>query len=198
MYVCYVYRLKSKSKQNLRLMKNHDVLDFSTLYKEHWERLFKQIIRILPDEEDACDVVQQTFVDLWEIRDKIHEIKSVQSFLFIMARNIAFKRLKRSLRDEAYFDHYLNRKSELTEVVDEWLFYKEMNSMLNHEIEQLPSKMKEMFVLSRLEGLSYVEIAERLGKSDKTVKKQISNAIKILKLKLGLKYSLPFLAILLF
>jgi len=179
-------------------MKNHDVMDFSTIYKEHWERLFKQIIRILPDEEDACDVVQQTFVDLWEIRDKLCEIKSIRCFLFIMARNIAFKRLKRSLRDEAYFDHYLNINNELTGMVDEWLFYKEMNSLLNHEIEQLPSKMKEMFVLSRFEGLSYSEISERLGKSDKTVKKQISNALKILKRKLGVKYTLPFLAIILF
>lgn len=179
-------------------MNNQDLFDFSTLYKEHWENLFKQIIRILPDEDEATDVVQQTFVDLWDIREKLSEIRSIRSFLFIMARNIAFKRLKQSLKEETYRNNFANNYAATESLVDDWLVYKELSTLIDHEVEHLPSKMKEMFILSRFEGLSYAEIAERLGKSDKTVKKQISNAIKILKLKLSAKYSTPLLLILFF
>lgn len=56
--------------------------DFEVLYDEYWEKLFKQVIRILPDEDEAVDVVQQTFVDLWAIRERIPQIKSLKSFLF--------------------------------------------------------------------------------------------------------------------
>ena len=115
-----------------------------------------------------------------------------------MARNNAFKRLKRLMRSEAYLQSFYAPANQARQVLEEWLQYKELDQLLQHEIDLLPSKMKEIFVLSRYEGLSYAEIAEKLGKSDKTVKKQVSNAIKILKLKLNLKYALPFLVFLLF
>ncbi|WP_312135340.1 sigma-70 family RNA polymerase sigma factor [Sphingobacterium sp.] len=172
--------------------------DFSALYQQYWERIFKQIIRILPDEDEVADVVQQTFVDLWEIRQKLPEIQNLSSFIFVMARNNAFKRLKRLMRSEAYMLSYSAPATQADLVLEEWLQYKELHQLLHLEIDRLPTKMKEMFVLSRYEGLSYTEIAGKLGKSDKTVKKQVSNAIKILKLRLNLKYSLPFLVFLLF
>ena len=65
-------------------MEDHVDFDFSALYQQYWERLFKQIIRILPDEDEVADVVQQTFVDLWEIRLKLPEI---QKFILLYIYN---------------------------------------------------------------------------------------------------------------
>ncbi|ERJ60408.1 RNA polymerase sigma-70 factor [Sphingobacterium paucimobilis] len=170
--------------------------DFETLYDEYWEKLFKQIIRILPDEDDAIDVVQQTFVDLWAIRERIPQIKSLKSFLFIMARNLAFRQLKERLKNEQYRAYYASHYDTSPLVTEQQMDFKELNTILESHINQLPEKMKEVFLLSRKSNLSYLEIAKQLNISDKTVKKQINNALKILKLKIDDDY-IPYLLLIL-
>ena len=68
---------------------------------------------------------------------------------------------------------------------DDNLREKELMSLLKNEIDRLPEKMREVFILHRTEELSYKDIAERLGISDKTAKQQVYNAVKILKTKIG-------------
>src|SRR5690606_16277594 len=74
---------------------------------------------------------------------------------------------------------------------------KELSALLDAEIENLPERMREVFLLSRKEHLSYKEIAERLNISDQTVKKQIYNSLKYLRLKIDKEY-IPYLTLLLF
>ncbi|MNY46224.1 RNA polymerase sigma factor [compost metagenome] len=71
-------------------------------------------------------------------------------------------------------------------ITDNQLREKELIAVIEKEVSLLPTKMREMFEMSRNEGLSHKEIAEKLGVSDLTVKKQVSNAVKILKGKLRL------------
>ncbi|WP_185212305.1 RNA polymerase sigma-70 factor [Sphingobacterium mizutaii] len=170
--------------------------DFETLYEEFWENLFKQVIRILPDEDDVVEVVQQTFLDLWEIRERIPQIKSLKSFLFIMARNLAFKQLKERLKSEQYRDYYASHFTTISNVTERQIEFKELNTILEDHINNLPERMKEIFLLSRKSNLSYIEIAQHLNISDKTVKKQINNALKILKVKIDQDY-IPYLLLIL-
>ncbi|WP_316793191.1 RNA polymerase sigma factor [Pedobacter frigoris] len=169
--------------------------DVSAIYEEHWAALFKQMMRILLDEDEAADVVQQTFLDLLEMKEKIPEIKSIKSFLFIMSRNIAFKKLRRNLANATYLDFYAGQYKEESPILEEWIVFKELNQVLEIEIDKLPPKMKEVFILSRNYDMSYIEIARKLNISDKTVKKQISNAIKILRLKVDKEYQPLLLAL---
>ncbi|WP_140939317.1 RNA polymerase sigma factor [Sphingobacterium lumbrici] len=170
-------------------------LDISVLYRDHWEGLFKQMMRILLDEDEAADVVQQTFLDLLEMKEKISGIKSIKSFLFIMARNIAFKKLRRNLTNTTYLNFYTGQYKEGSPLLEEWIMFKELDQLIESEIDKLPAKMKEVFILSRNFDMSYIEIAQKLNISDKTVKKQISNAIKILRLKVDQEYQPLLLAV---
>lgn len=171
--------------------------DIAVLYQEYWESLFKQMMRILLDEDEAADVVQQTFLDLLEMKEKIPEIKSVKSFLFIMGRNLAFKKLRRKLVSDSYRDFYANQYKEASSLIEEWIVFKELDDLIEKEIDKLPHKMKEIFILSRHAEMSYSEIAKKLNISDKTVKKQISNALKLIRLKVDKEYQPLLLAILL-
>src|SRR5690606_24300320 len=65
---------------------------FSVLYDAHWELLFQYVMRILPDEQDVADVVQETFITFWESNIDADRLKSVKSYLLVIARNLAFKR----------------------------------------------------------------------------------------------------------
>lgn len=170
-------------------------VDFEQIYKQHWERIYKQVIRIIPEEEEAIDIVQQTFTDLWEIRAKIPQIKSLKSFLFIMARNLSFRRLKDIIKHEENLNSYATHYCKYNSALEQELDFKELNTMIQSHIDLLPDKMKTIFLLSRKSHLSYLEIAEELNISDKTVKKQISNAIKILKTKIDKEY-IPYLMVL--
>lgn len=172
-------------------------LDISALYHQYWESLFKQMMRILLDEDEAADVVQQTFLDLLEMKEKIPEIKSVKSFLFIMGRNLAFKKLRRKLVNDTYRDFYASQYKEASSLIEEWIVFKELDDLIEKEIGKLPNKMKEIFILSRHAEMSYSEIAKKLSISDKTVKKQISNALKLIRLKVDKDYQPLLLAILL-
>jgi len=171
--------------------------DFGELYKTYWERLFLQIIRILPNENEAADVVQQTFVNLWEMRDRIPQIHNLKSFVFIMARNLAFKRLKENLKEEGYRNFFAAHYQSAVSSTEDHVEYRELSLLMDSYIEKLPDRMKEVFLLSRKSDLSHAEIAEKLNISHTTVKKQISNALKILRLSLQSQY-FPYLYFLFF
>lgn len=165
---------------------------FAQLYEQFWETLLKYVIRILPDEDEACDVVQETFLTLWELRTTIPKLKSIKAYLLVIARNLAFKQLRAKLANTDMIDFYTVQYADAYHSIDQHLESKELGVALEAEIQQLPLKMREVFLLSRQQHLSYKEISERLNISDKTVKKQIHNALKLLRMKVDEEY-IPYL-----
>ncbi|WP_188505679.1 RNA polymerase sigma factor [Parapedobacter pyrenivorans] len=161
---------------------------FSMLYDAHWERLFRYVVRILPDEDDVADVVQETFILFWESDFDAREFNSVEAYLLVIARNLAFKRfreqLKRTQFEQRLMDHFGGGNSDM--LMD--IHTKELSQLIDAEVDKLPERMREVFTLSRKEHLSYKEIAERLNISDETVKKQISKSLRHLRLKLNEEY----------
>lgn len=165
---------------------------FAQVYEQYWETLLKYVIRILPDEDEACDVVQETFLTLWELRNTIPKLKSIKAYLLVIARNLAFKQLRAKLATTDMIDFYAAQYADTYHRMDQHLESKELGVALEEEIQQLPEKMREVFLLSRQQHLSYKEISERLNISDKTVKKQIHNALKLLRMKVDEEY-IPYL-----
>lgn len=165
---------------------------FAQLYEQFWETLLKYVIRILPDEDEACDVVQETFLTLWELRTTIPKLKSIKAYLLVIARNLAFKQLRAKLANTDMIDFYTAQYANAYHSIDQHFESKELGVALEAEIQQLPLKMREVFLLSRQQHLSYKEISERLNISDKTVKKQIHNALKLLRMKVDEEY-IPYL-----
>ena len=169
---------------------------FSLLYDTHWEPLFRYVMRILPDEHDVADVVQETFIICWESAIDANRLKSVRSYLLVIARNLAFKRFRERLKqtkfEQRLIDHYGGVDADMLA----GMHTKELARLIEAEVEKLPARMREVFTLSRREHLSYKEIAARLKISDETVKKQISKSLKHLRLKLDDEY-IPYLIILL-
>jgi len=161
---------------------------FSAVFDTYWERLFRYVIRILPDEQDVADIVQETFIAFWEAKRGSGSVKSVKAYLFVIARNLAFQRLREQLKQidvENRLVNYYGKADDSTLVA---LHTKELSDLIDAEVEKLPERMREVFTLSRKEHLSYKEIAEKLQISDQTVKKQISKALKFLRLRIDDEY----------
>ena len=188
---------KEKDRIRLNQLMAGNELVFSDVYNTYWESLFRYVIRILPDEDDVADIIQETFVTFWELRSRLENVKSIKAYLFVMARNLAFRRFRERLKQGMVVDKLVDFYGETDNSMDQAFHAKELSDLIDAEIEKLPEKMREVFVLSRKEHLSYKEIAERLEISDQTVKKQISNSLKYLRLKIDEEY-IPYLIILLF
>ena len=178
----------NKNTHHIRILGTEEESSFSTIYDAYWERLFRYVIRILPDENDVADIVQETFIAFWEMRGKLENIKCIKSYLFVIARNLAFKRFREQVKhgdiERRLVDHYGEADESMLAKIDT----QELSDIIDAEVDKLPERMREVFVLSRKEHLSYKEIAERLKISDQTVKKQINKSLKHLRLRLDEDY----------
>ena len=155
---------------------------FGEIYSRYWDKLYIYTAKAIRDKEAAKDIIQEIFVSLWQRRQSLKNTQSLSGYLFTAARFKGITYIQRNLKNSgceaSLVAHFTGRQDSLNELLDA----KELNTIINKKVERLPEKMKEVYILSRNEQLSYKEIAERLQISDKTVKKQISNALKFFKL----------------
>ncbi|KLT64712.1 RNA polymerase sigma-70 factor [Pedobacter sp. BMA] len=162
-----------------------DRLAFDEIYDRYWQRLFLYVVKVIRDKPAAEDIVQDIFISLWNRRGDISGQTSLSGYLFTAARFKGISHvqgeLKKGKHVESLIRHLTTRQDTLNEAIDA----KELNAIINREVEQLPAKMRDVFILSRHDQLSHKEISEKLSISDKTVKKQINNALKHFKLVLN-------------
>ena len=131
------------------------------------------------DWDQAREISQNTFVNIWERRKSISDINAVKSYLFTTAKNNAldFKRREKKdvLKGEAY-EHIVTHESRFS---DEDLSM--FRNHLNLIIKKLKPKNRRIFELSKFEGLTYQEIADHLDISKRAVEDNIARTLRILK-----------------
>ena len=169
----------------IRLLKEGDRKAFSEFYDALWERVFKYVLAILHEPDDAVDVVQDTFVSLWQQRNQLGEIASIEHFVFSIAKYKALRYIRRNIRTRNYLASLSGFQPDDTSGIDDRIDAAQMLQIVDAEVAALPEKMRAVFLLSRTENLSHKEIANRLQISEKTVKKQINNVLRVLRKKLG-------------
>lgn len=173
--------LLNNDKELLGRIKNGDEVAFELVFHRYKGYLLDFIRRSLPKEEDAEGLVQEVFVKLWMNRHKIDPSKSLNAFLFTIARNEIYDRLRKLLSKRKYLEELYYSSRESDEQSEKQMEYDELKETVDNLVGQLPEKRREIFMLSREEGLSYKEIAIRLGISENTVDSQIRKALSYLK-----------------
>lgn len=174
---------------------------FSEIYSSYYPRLFRFAKEYVGNVEDAENLVQDMFMYLWNNSTFLNTVVNLNAFLFTLIKNRSIDFLRQQLRRErtSYslletMEYELNL--EALEVIDENLMLdNNLEQKIQEAIQSLPEKCREIFMLSRVEGLKYSEIAEKLHLSTSTVDNQIGIALK--KLRVKLKDHLPLLIFLL-
>lgn len=163
------------------------------LFRSHFNSLCFFATGYVKDFGNAREIVQASFVALWEKRQSIDPAKSVRSYLTTSVRN----RCINYLRDHKKYSHdlllleeagYQKEKSESDKLVE-----KELEKKIASAIGELPEKCREIFLLSRHENLRYQQIADRLKISVKTVETQMSKALQHMRLRLAEYLTMLFL-----
>lgn len=176
------------------LLKQGDRVAFTEIYNRHKGELYVYACKIVKDEELAADLVQDVLISLWDRREAVVFKSSIAAYLFTALRYKFFDWVDKQKVRADYAASFQSFIDEGEWVTDNAIAEKELMAFVEQQIEQLPDKMRAVFLLSYKENLSYKEIGQRLHISEKTAHNQGNNALKILKVKLGMFAVLLFLS----
>ena len=174
---------------NLELLirlKNGDILAFDELYKLYSHKLFSFVFRILKDEDDSDDIVQEVFLKIWTHREKLGDYKLLNSFIFTIAYNNSISLIRKRISSTKYVEYLrvLSVNQPQANFITE-IELIELNNKVENLISNLPKRQKQIFLLHREKGLTYPEIAAELEISKNTVENHMVKALKYLRQNLN-------------
>jgi len=186
-------------EQLLQLMQDGSGEAFTELYKRHWPSVYRNAMRLLRSRADAEDVVQQLFESIWNRRSRLDIRGSFAAYLFTGARYSAIHLVEKNIEKYACVSSLAaDLEKNAHPSIESGMDAKALEITIDGIVDTLPVRMKEVFLLSRKENLTHKEIAERLNISEETVKKQVYNALKLIRQHLGKSVSLGCLIVLLY
>lgn len=167
------------------LLKTGDQIAFAEIYERYKRVLFVHACKRLSSRDEAEDLIHDVFAALWKRRSVIEIKTELAGYLYAAVRNQVFKSIARRQTESGYLESIWQPVETGTCVTDHLVREKALLALIEREIAALPPKMQEVFRMSRNEHLSHKEIAQKLHLSEKTVKNQVNNALKILRVRLG-------------
>jgi RNA polymerase sigma-70 factor, ECF subfamily len=181
-YFCVMVIINGIKEETLvRRLMNADQTAFELLFRFYYPGLVTFATQIVLDPDEAEEIVQDFFVRLWTGRKEINRSKNLKSYFFTSVKNRALNYLKKEKVNEKI-------RQELKKMTEEdWLYQpdlfveSELQTRIKTAFGKLSPRTREVFSLSRFQGLSNEQIAKQLAISKRTVETQISNALKILR-----------------
>ncbi|QSW87994.1 RNA polymerase sigma-70 factor [Flavobacterium endoglycinae] len=168
----------------LNLLKQDDQLAYTEIFERYSRLLVNHAYKILSNKDEANDVVQEVFLSIWNKRFELAVTGSLSSYLYKAVKNKILNHIAHEKVVSRYADSISNFIENEYVFADSKLREKELEAIIAKEIAALPQKMREVFLLRKVEELSYDEIALKLNITDKTAKQQVYNSLKILREKL--------------
>lgn len=162
----------------LRRISEGDQIAFREFFGYYYPKAKAFMLSLIDSEDEVNDLVQNIFVKLWMIRTSLGKLHSVGAYLYRMCRNAAID-YGRTHKVKIPFTEEDDISESYT--LDEEYFAKERQRQIDRAVDRMPFKRREVFNLSRKEGLSNEEIARQMGISKKTVENHINSALKELR-----------------
>lgn len=167
----------------LNLLRLDDRVAYTEIYDRYILVLLNHAYNKTRSREDAKDIVQEVFTTLWVRRESL-SIDYLAGYLFRSVRNIFLNQVAHQAVQNQFVAS-MEKFAASREASDHLVRERQLEAIIEREIAALPPKMRKVFVLSRKEHLSHKEIADLLGISEQTVNKHVTNALKTLRVKLG-------------
>jgi len=166
----------NKEKDVLESLSRNDTQSFDLLFRDYYPKIERFLTGFLDSGEEAKDLAQEVFVKLWQNRQAMIYVENMNAYLYRSAKNLLYDHIEKSNK---FNPSSLSALHEIPEIdkPEEILFAKELNDLINLTIERMPEQRKKIFIMSRQEGLSNKEIAEKLHLSKRTVETHISAAL---------------------
>jgi RNA polymerase sigma-70 factor (ECF subfamily) len=156
---------------------------FQQLFDRYGPKIHRFSLAYLKSTQEAEEIVQEVFLKIWNVRGELKSDKSLDSYVFTIAKNAILNTIRKSKNEQLYLD-YAKLHPGKNILLDDELNFLELERAYKQSIEQLSPKRKQIFLLSREKNLSNIEIAAQLDISVKTVENQMTSALAQIKKEL--------------
>ena len=180
-------------KDLIARLKSGDQTAFELLFDFYYPGLVMYASQFTANIEDAEEIVQDFFVRFWEKHQKLVPCDSLKNYFFSSVKNSSLDFLKHQKIEKKYVNEMIELSRHHLAYDTDLFFQSELQEKLKRGVDLLPGKCREIFVMSRIQGLKNEEIAAALNISKRTVETQISKALKVLRVELKDYIGLLFL-----
>lgn len=170
-----------------------DELAFRQIFEAYKAKVYTFVVNYIHSEADAEEIVQDTFLSLWQNRTKLVKIDHPRNYIYTVVRNKTVNYLTRAARNEKMLKLILaNMHSEMN-LTEDQLNYRESQVLINDALSQLSEQKQRIFYLSREQGLNHEQIALETGLSRSRVKNIIVEVLRFIKLHLSEHLAIIFI-----
>ncbi len=170
--------MSEETETILRNIQDGNLQEFEKLFKEYYPLLCHYALRFVKDADQAEEIVQELFCQLWENRKALEIHTSIKAYLYKATYFNSLQELRKRGIKNRYVDYFKNHKSEQSQA-DHFAEENEIYNIVQRTLSNLPSRCGQIFKMSRFEGLKYREIADQLSISVKTVEANMGKALKV-------------------
>lgn len=189
--------INQDSNHLFQKVRQDDMLAFETLFKRLYPRLKDFAEKVVKEPAIAEDIIQEVFIKVWEKREKINAV-NIEAFFFKVLRNQCITHIKHlKVIENVKTGINVLREAEEVYRIDfvrnepYILVEKELEQEIEKTLKELPDKCREVFIMSRIEGLKNREIADKLNINIKNVERHITRALKTFRLRFGDRLPVP-------
>lgn len=172
-----------------------DDIAFREVYDLHSGRVYQMAFRFLKDTAWSEEIVQDVFLKLWLNREGLDKDGNIWLYLYVITKRLCLNKLREIRKSAMLFERLMSTIEIAGNAPEERLVAEELEQQAQRAISRLPKQQQLIFKLSREEGLTHKEIAQRLGISPNTVKNHMVQAIKTLRTTLSQSGYAYFLAL---
>jgi RNA polymerase sigma-70 factor (ECF subfamily) len=172
---------KQEERELLIRLIDGDSVAFEKIYYLYVERVYYFSLRYLNNSHDAEEMVQEVFTKIWESRKNINVDLSFSGYLLTTTKNTIFNDYRKKVNHQAYCNHIITYLQKNIQSVEDEVVYNDLMDLLNKTIADLPPKRREIFKLSRFQGMPYKDISKKLSISEKTIETHMRLAIRDIK-----------------
>ena len=183
----FIFKKQNEPDDSLLVQRIRDdhVDSFELLYHRYMRKLYYFSFNYLKIKEEAEEIVQTVFINLWEHRKSLDDSLSIKSYLYKSTTNAVYNQLKRNALRNKWVEQKLLKPEPASNETFEQIYYHDLEQTIDQIIAKLPPQQRKIYILSRIEGLSYEEISKQLDLSVRTVENQMYRALKVIKEKLA-------------
>ncbi len=175
-----ILQLKTRYDQQAVLSRvaKGDTQAFSLFFNYHWGQVYGTGLRLTKSVEKAEDLAQEIFLKIWEQRERLADITNPDDYIFIVSRNFILDFLRKRVFDTENIETLIDYFEDPAVNVVQKMEYKELEETLKAAVDGLSGKVKEVFMLSRFDGLTHEQIAQQLGITVNSSKTYIVRALQ--------------------
>ncbi|NLR62234.1 sigma-70 family RNA polymerase sigma factor [Chitinophaga polysaccharea] len=168
----------------LVLLAGGNKLAFQELFGQYWTLIYSVGLRVTKSPESARDLAQEVFLKIWDNRERLPEVKNFRAYLSTIARHLALNHLEATMIRESNKNFLVAYFASSPLSPYETLERKHLRDDVQHAVRSLPSQLRQVFILHRIEGLSHDEIATRLDITPLSSKTYMVRALQLLRKRL--------------